>query len=770
MPAEVVRSFDLADVWRRSFLPFITLPARDRFQVRSACLLLLFCCLMGCSSSKKEEKNVQAFLSGSAGHLNEMGAAELNAGRFERAINYFREAISLTPYDPVLYNNIGAAFFHQNQLDSAISAYLNAVRLRPRYHAAYRNLASVYYNKKEPNLALRAVEAALRLRSDDAESYSLLGGICEELQQHTRAIDAYLKAIALDPKQASFNNNLGALYFRQGQIEQAIDHYTAALQKQPDSPESCFNLANALARQCRIDESMAYYERALQLAPDMVSAENNLGLMYMARGEKEKAIRRFRHVLARQPDSDVTLYNASIVLLRTDSLAAALSCIVKAVGIKPHSAPYHQQYGAVLARLDRPLEAMAAFNRAVALDSSLAIGFNDLGNAFFSTNEPAQAMQAYEKALQLYPDYLDARYFRVQGQRDQQVIDLLTGCENAWEIAADYAMLHVNFGRACMAMAKLDEAEKAFKKAIDLQPELPDPYENLAVVYQRQKKSAAGREMIARGRVRRAQFALQQDSIAIAERYGRQALQINPRDAQAHAVLAAVSTLQAAWPQAELLLKKGLAIDPNSFLLHLNYGYFFSRQQQPQKAIAYFQKALRLQPGAIPVYRALAEAWQAVGQEQEANQCQAEVHYFLGRELEFAGQWDRSILEYKTAAGLTPDNSRFLASQGLVLAKKHLNEAAERVLLNALQKDSLQTLAWYGLGVISGDRGEYGQAIPYLQKAVRLDPDFGQAHYSLAVNFHFNVNPDSAAGHLLRARNLGVAIRKELSDLILIKN
>ncbi len=739
-----------------------------RFQAKSAVpWLIIVCGLICCSSSKKEDKNVQAFLSGSAGHLNEKATAELNAGRYSSALVYLHEAISLTPYDPVLFNNMGVAFFHQNQLDSAIDAYLNAVRLRPQYHTAYRNLAAVYYANKEPNRALQAVEQAIRLRSNDAESYSLLGAICEELKQIERAIDAYLKAIALDPSSAAFNNNLGALYFRQGQMEQAIDHYTIALQKMPDSPETCFNLANALARQCRITESMDYYKRALRLSPAMAAAENNLGLMYMASGENDKAVQCFRQVTSRQPDADVALYNLSVALLRADSTDQALPCIEKAVVIRPQSANYHQQHGAVLSRLQRYDEAMAAFHRAVALDSSLAIGFNDLGNAYYSTNDPGQAMHAFGKALELFPEYLDARYFRNQGQVDEQIIDLLTGCTNAWEIAADYAMLHVNFGKACLAMKKYAEAEKAFKQAASLQPDLPDPYESLALLYHQQNKVAAGREMIAAGRVRRAQFALQQDSVAVAERYAQQALQINSRDADAHAALAAVYIRQSAWRQAETLLKKGLALAPNSFLLHLNYGYFFDRQAMHQRAIEYFQQALHLKPNSAIACRALADAYQANGQVEEARKYQAELHYFLGQELEFAGQWDRSILEYRTAAGLTPNNSRYLASQGLVLAKKHLDDAAERVLQNALQKDSLQTLALYGLGVVNGDRGEYAKAIPFLQKAVRLDPQFGQAHYSLAINFHFNQNPDSAISHLLRAQALGTHIRKELADLLL---
>ncbi|HPN35170.1 MAG TPA: tetratricopeptide repeat protein [bacterium] len=744
-------------------------------QVKAACWLrrrwtmvwlLVLCALAACTSSaRKEEQEIKKLLATSAGYLNERGVAELEGGRYHAAVEYFHQALALTSYDPVLHNNLGVAFFRLGWLDSAIVSYEAAVRLRPHYFTAYRNLAGAYLAARKTPLALKAIDLALQ-HHPDAANYSLRATIHEQMEHYESAVRDYRSALSLAPDSANLYNNLGALYFRLSRLEQAMAQFELALQKEPTHAAAAFNLANALARQCRLEESRRYYEQALQQAPAMYEAENNLGLVLLALNDETGAIDRFRRAHAIKADADVVLHNLSLALARLDSLDAALALIDRALQIQPDKANYHQQRGAVLAKLQRPAEARSAFLRAIALDSTLAVSYHELGNVYYAAEEISPALQAFQQALERYPDYVASRYLGKDANRNHAYLDLLTGCDAASKISADYAAVYLNLGKSYLAMNEEQSAEQAFRKAVSLQPQRPDAYEWLAVLYQQRKQGRQSRIMTAQGRFCRGRFALELDSLQAAERYGRQALQLHPRYADALALMAEIRIKQKRLNEAEAFLQRAMALEQRCEYLWLVQGDYQVQRRQMEKALAAYAKALQINPDSVPAHSRIAALLLSLERTEEAAKHQAEVHFLQGREFETAGQLDRSLREYGLAAELMQRQARYLTAQGLVYVKKHVNDEAEQKLHRALQLDSLQVQAWYGLGVIHGDRGAYDRAISYLQKAISLDSLFGQAHYSLAVNYYFNQQPELARRHLAIAQTLGVVIRKELQEAL----
>ncbi len=727
--------------------------------------LLLLCALAACTSSaRKEEQEIKKLLATSAGYLNERGVAELQGGRYQAAVQYFHQALALTGYDPVLHNNLGVAFFRLGWLDSAIVSYEAAVRLRPHYFTAYRNLAGAYLAARNAPLALKAIDLALQ-HHEDADHYALRATIHEALEHYEAAVRDYRSALSLAPDSANLYNNLGALYFRLSRLDQAEEQFELALQKEPAHAAAAFNLANALARQCRLEESRRFYEQALQHAPAMYEAENNLGLVLLALNDETGAIDRFRRANAIKADADVVLHNLSLALARLDSLDTALSLIDRALRIQPDKAKYHQQRGAVLAQLQRHAEARGAFLRAIALDSTLAVSYNELGNSYYAAEEIGPALQAFQQALERYPDYVASRYLGKEASRNQVHLDLLTGCDAAEKISGDYATVYLNLGKSYLAMNQDQLAEGAFQKAVSLQPQRPDAYEWLALLYQQRKQERQSRIMTAQGRFCRGRFALELDSLQAAERYGRQALQFHPRYADALALMAEICIKQARLNEAEAFLQQAMRLDKRSEYLWLVQGDYHVRRRLQEEALAAYGKALQINPDSVPALGRLAALLRSMGREEEAVTHQAEVHFIQGREFETAGQLDRSLREYGLAADLK-QQARYYTAQGLIYAKKHVNDEAEKKLQRALQLDSLQAQAWYGLGVIYGDRGAYDRAIPPLQRATALDSLFGQAHYSLAVNYYFNQQLELARRHLSIAQALGVAIRRELQEAL----
>ncbi|NIA31922.1 MAG: tetratricopeptide repeat protein [Actinobacteria bacterium] len=120
--------------------------------------------------------------------------------------------------------------------------------------------------------------------------------------------------------------------------------------------------------------------------------------------------------------------------------------------------------------------------------------------------------------------------------------------------------------------------------------------------------------------------------------------------------------------------------------------------------------------------------------------------------------------EYIKAAALDSNNADYIASQGLIDAKKHLDHEAEQFFTKALEKDALNARALLGMGLVRGDQQRTKEAIEFLEKAIERDPSSARAHYALAVNYYFDGQIDEAWNQVVQAENLGMIVKQQFLD------
>lgn len=130
-------------------------------------------------------------------------------------------------------------------------------------------------------------------------------------------------------------------------------------------------------------------------------------------------------------------------------------------------------------------------------------------------------------------------------------------------------------------------------------------------------------------------------------------------------------------------------------------------------------------------------------------------------------QWDAAAETYRVAQKLAPDDRRWWYLAGLLetargrhraalplleraaalepgnaagrlrLAEAHLETGdlagSERLFLDLARSPSTVAAAQYGLGRVAQERGDYRLAVAHLEQAIGAFPDFGAAHYALAL-------------------------------------
>jgi tetratricopeptide (TPR) repeat protein len=730
--------------------------------IRPGIVFLICTLLWGCAGSKKrEEERIRRILESSANYHIDKGTELSGQGKYAEALDHFRKAIKLAPYDPVLYNNMGVTFFKMAEMDSAIKSYQTAIRMRPAYARAYTNLGNVYFTLGEYNLALQAVRAAVKKDPEFFEAYILQGDLYEKAGQLDDAIESYKTAVTLAPTSASIHINLGSLYYKNNMLTEAIAEYEKGIEIDPNAPTSYYNLGNAYSRMCMLEEAKHYYHIAMQRDSSMIPARNNNALLILNDGDPSKAAEQFRYAIKTNHDEAYLYFNLAIALRMQDSLMQAIHYVNKAIEIDSTMSRFYLLKGNLLNDQGRVDEAILSFRKALRIDPTLAIVYNNLGNALLNKERISEAIEAFERAVELYPENIEDQYFAQGRSLDVGMTTLLRSCTSPVERKTEYAFIYINLGKAYLKASNDSAAEKAFKGAQKIQPLLIEPYEQLGRIYQKQQKAELANDAFADSRYYQGLGYLARDSLRLAERFFRLALQLKPDYGMAYASLAVTYEKLGEADAAQKSFTQALNLGGDEPKVELMYGEFLARKKDWQNARKYFERVIERDPKSLEAYENLVTTFNALGLASKAKIYEARIHALKGNNLEYTGAWDRALQEYRKAAELDIANAEYLANQGHIYAKKRFFQTADALFDSSLAIDPNNVDALYGKGLVLGDQKNYSAAVEYLQKAVAIDPSFARLHYMLAVNYYFLGRIDEAWEHVQKAQDLGMAVKKE---------
>jgi tetratricopeptide (TPR) repeat protein len=229
--------------------------------------------------------------------------------------------------------------------------------------------------------------------------------------------------------------------------------------------------------------------------------------------------------------------------------------------------------------------------------------------------------------------------------------------------------------------------------------------------------------------------------------------------------------------ESRKIYKQALALAPDDYFLHSNFGEFLDAigdlpaaiaQQQrvrellplepmpnykigralvaegkSSEAIEYFQRALALRPDFI---QALNEMGLLLANEQKFGEAEpyferalrkdpnySETYLNLGMVAQTEGKLEQAMVRYEEAARLEPEGPAAYFFQGVNLAAQHRREEAIKLFREAVRLKPGFWQASYLLGVELAGQGKVTEAQEQFEAVVRLRPDYGRAHLNLGV-------------------------------------
>ncbi len=214
----------------------------------------------------------------------------------------FRHALAVTDNNPLAHGNLGAALLDEGKNDEAIEQLQEAIRLKPDFTGARNNLANALNKTGRVDEAIGLGEEAVRARPDDAVAHDDLGVSLGRKGRLDEAINEFQEAIRLKPDFAGAYNNLGNAFSNKGRMDEAITQFQEAIHLKPDYADAHNNLGTAFGRAGRMDEALIQFQEAVRLKPDFAPAHNNLGVALGRKGRLDEALIQFQEAVRLKPD------------------------------------------------------------------------------------------------------------------------------------------------------------------------------------------------------------------------------------------------------------------------------------------------------------------------------------------------------------------------------------------------------------------------------------------------------------------------------------
>ncbi|WP_169221880.1 serine protease [Brasilonema sp. UFV-L1] len=259
---------------------------------------------------------------------------------------------------------------------------------------------------------------------------------------------------------------------------------------------------------------------------------------------------------------------------------------------------------------------------------------------------------------------------------------------------------------AAESVGNYSQAEKIWRRVVQLKPNDGNAYNNLGNALRQQKKLEAAIDAF------------------------QKAIQFNPDYADAYNSLGNALCDQKKLDKAIDAYKKAIEFDSDHAYAYNGLGNALRDQKKLDEAIDAFQKAIQL------------------------DHNYADAHNGLGIALYDQNKLDEAIAEYKTAIQLDPKFAYAYNGLGNALYDQKKLEAATVAFQKAIQLKPNFAYAYNGLGNALRDQKKLDEAIRNFQKAIQLKPNFAYAYNGLGIALYDQKKLDQAIRNFQKAIQL----------------
>jgi tetratricopeptide (TPR) repeat protein len=591
-----------------------------------------------------------------------LGDLYLAAGNMEEVDTIAEALVAANPRHPGGYLLRTGVALGADRITAAIASLKQAVQLDPTLVRPHLALANIYFAQRELTQAAEWYDRALRAAPNSAEVRVALGSFLLATATIEEGRKEFRRAIEVSPDQesvkllladryvtlglpqdaerelatliADMNSNrarkaLAEMKLTAGQVQEAKSLVQAILQADEHDPLGLYLKGRVALAERDVLQATSLFQEATGRDATLAGPHLYLGLIRSSQGRTDQAEEELREATRRDPANQTAHLALAHLYLQQQKPTEAEKEARQTLRLNPANLEAAVLYGDAFVLGKNWPQAEEAYGAIIRQLPGQPIGYVKMAALRKLQARSADAAQLLSQALSHAPndlmilqDYLVSLVEAKQAQQADRILgEYLAKASrdpNLWRLA----------GRLYIAQRKTEQAEKAFRKAADLAPELALAHYELGQLYVLENKLAAA-EAAFQTAVKKEEthsaihtalgsVLMKQGRVDAANAHYRRAIQLNPQDVIAANNLAASLSDQQELDDALEFARDALHVASANPAIKDTLGWIYYKQGRFEKAYPFLAEASAGLPRHPVVRYHHAVALSKIGKQKEA--------------------------------------------------------------------------------------------------------------------------------------------------------
>jgi tetratricopeptide (TPR) repeat protein len=722
---------------------------KSRFPLASFCILALLTCGLGQTydvngqAGSPAPKNQNADAPQSSSQNPDLGwGSSIDVARQARAaddalkrkdyaaaVSFAERAAKSAPQNPELWFLLGYCHRLAEHYQASIDAYDRGLKIQPNSVRGMAGLAQTFAKMGRTAEAEQLLKRVVDANPKDGNSLQLAGELLLN-SDPTRALELLQRAEAVQPT-AHTDLLIAHAYEHLGQTEESVRYLNRAKNRAPRDPEVLRAVAGQYRDQGQYDQAIS----ALQAIPTKtLDVQADLAYTYQLAGKQQEAANLYSR-LAKSAKGNLGLnLSAAQALFGLGQTDAAQGFLAEARRIDPNHYRLHAISGSMAASEDRIADAAAEYNLALSnLPARVPEGplypielRLNLYEVDLRQDDQAGAKQQLDSAFGLINQVNVPASSRPEMLRLRAAIEAATGntdaankdLQEALSLAPANVNSLLNYGSLQWKMGQKDAAQNTFSKVLELDP--------------RNRTALSSLGYLARD----------QGDTKLAETYFTRAVSAHPKDYSPYLALGDLYTAERNFKAAEANYENAYQRMPANPLIVSGATNAALESHNPDLAKRWLDRAKGKMNDSPQVARERERYLTLKGDYAESAKLgffvleklphDREGVDYLAYDLYYLGRYEEAFALVTKYEPIIPNDKDLALIAGYVHAHNGQSREAVADYTRALERDPKMSLGYGNRGYMWNDLREPAKAVRDFQTALRLQPDYGEAHLGLA--------------------------------------
>jgi tetratricopeptide (TPR) repeat protein len=661
-----------------------------------------------------------------------LGRLLVFSGAVQRALETVSPGLTAHPDDPDLLA-VHAAALHQQKRDIEAQADAeHAVRVAPTNENAISVLAALYAAEQAYPKAISLVDGAARKSPNAPDLHEVLANLYLTTGQADKAEEEMRKVVELRPHEMAPRMALALHFVRANKLDAAEQVLEEAVQSFGNlkDPARADEAKLALVEFIATRRSREQGEKKLRgfIAQDPANMDLRLGLgaLLQRTGAPKEAEAVYRGVIDHEgsnPKGLMARDRVAAIEVSQGRQGEARKLVEEVLQKNPRDDDALILRANMELRGNDPTSAVGDL-RAVLRDAPNSVPLQGtLARAYLAKGEPALAEETLRNAMRSAPQDVDLRIelaqLLAQSNRGQEAATLLQ--ETARSVP-DNPQVREALIRTYLLKQDLPAARAVAEEMKARQPNSPTGFYFAGLVAEQQKHLEESRRDLQHAhelQPRAIEILASLARVELVQGAGGEAIAAvqlaikdNPGSAELLNLLGSVYLEQKDLPHARESFARASALDPGSWEAHRKLALVALAQNDPNGAISEYERASRIAPAEPRLIAELAQLYERQGRPDEAiSRYESLYKSYPNLQQVAANNLAMLLVTYRTDRA-SLDRARDLTSGFTSTTNGSL----------------LDTLGW-----VRFKRGEYADAVAFLERAIADAPGSRVIRYHLAM-------------------------------------